>query len=56
MAVLSWPLFNGLFGVCPFRSTIVRDNTHERNSKRSLIWQIIEGLLRQKRVDSAFRK
>ena len=37
-------------------ATIVRDNTHERNSKRSLLRQIIEELRRQKRVDSALRK
>ena len=29
---------------------------HERNSKGSLLWRIMEGLRRQKRVDSALRK
>lgn len=37
-------------------ATIVRDNRHERKSKCSLLWQIMEELLRQKRVDSALRK
>ena len=38
-------------------ATIVRDNTHEKNSKSSLICQIIEELRRKNlNVDSALRK